>query len=136
MKRLQDISRSLFSIILLSGGIANTIIVLTNPDLYSGFADLSLLPLYQQLWVNLIIPNLQFMIGLVVMLEWLIAVLLLGKRFAVKLGSVIGGVFMVLLIPFWWSGAGILNLVFALILFWLATSEYPSSVLALLNVGE
>ena len=136
MKRLQDISRSLFSIILLSGGIANTIIVLTNPDLYSGFADLSLLPLYQQLWVNLIIPNLQFMIGLVVMLEWLIAVLLLGKRFAVKLGAFLGGVFMVLLTPFWWSGGGAINLAFALILFWLTTSEYPSSVLELLNGVE
>jgi hypothetical protein len=35
---------------------------------------------------------------------------------------------MLLLVPFWWSGGSLLNLVFASRLFWQARSEYPTAV--------
>lgn len=127
MKRYKNIFRIAFAIIFLLGAIANAVILFLKPDAYSGFAELSFIPLYQLLWTQLVFPNIHLFVGLTVVLELTFASLLLAKGMAVRIGFFLAAAFMLFLIPFWWSGGSLLNLAFALVLLWLSTSSYPLS---------
>jgi len=133
MKKWNEIGRLGFAVIFLVGAVVNAVIVTSNPGIYSAFADLSFFPVYRRLWSSLVIPYIQFMVGLVVLFETIIALLLLLKGQAVRVGLLIGGIFMMFLFPFWWAGGSLLNLVFAALLVRLSTFSYPSSVIALLR---
>jgi len=133
MKRYKNIFRFTFAIIFLLGAIANAIILFLNPDAYSGFAELSFIPLYRLLWAHLVFPSIHLFVVLTVVLELTFAFLLLAKDTAVHIGLLLAAAFMLFLFPFWWSGGSLLNLAFALILLWLSTSSYPISVKELLN---
>ena len=111
MKRPQDILRCCFAVMFGLGAMANAIMAWTNPDLYRGFADLSLLSAYREVWQEHAFPNIRIMIGLVVVFEATVCALLLSRGKAVVLGAALGAAFMVFLIPFWWAGAGLVNLV-------------------------
>jgi hypothetical protein len=128
MKRPQDVTRIVLAMMLGLGGVANSIMVMTNPALYQHFADLSLFGFYVTLWSEIVLPNLQLMIGLVVAVELGAAILLLRKGILVKLGAIIGVGFMAMLVPFWWSGFGLMNLGLAGIFVWILFSEYPTSI--------
>ena len=133
MKRTKDIVRFAFAIIFLLGAIANAIILLLKPDAYSGFAELSFVPLYRLLWASLVFPNIHLFVGFVVILELVFAALLLAKGLAVRIGLLLAASFMLFLIPFWWSGSSLINLAFALILLWLSSSRSPLSLKELLS---
>jgi hypothetical protein len=65
---------------------------------------------------------------MVVVFEMALAFGLLYKGPIVRGTLSLAGIFMLLLVPFWWSGGSLLNLVFASMLFWQAQSEYPTAV--------
>ena len=133
MKQTKNILRFAFAIIFLMGAIANAIILLLKPDAYSGFAELSFFPLYRLLWAQLVFPNIHLFVGFVVILELVFTVLLIAKGVVVRIGLLLAASFMLFLIPFWWSGSSLINLVFALILLWLCSSCYPLSMKELLH---
>ena len=128
MKQTKNILRFAFAIIFLMGAIANAIILLLKPDAYSGFAELSFFPLYRLLWAQLVFPNIHLFVGFVVILELVFTVFLIAKGVVVRIGLLLAASFMLFLIPFWWSGSSLINLVFALILLWLSCSCYPLSM--------
>ena len=133
MKQYKNIFRFTFAIIFLVGAIANAVILILNPDVYSGFAELSFIRLYRLLWEQLVFPSIHLFVVLTVVLELTFVFLLLAKDTAVHIGLLLAAAFMLFLFPFWWSGGSLLNLAFALILLWLSTSSYPISVKELLN---
>jgi hypothetical protein len=133
MNRRYEIGRIVFAILFLLGAIANSLILLANPNIYSGFADLSILTFYHQAWLKFVIPNLSIFISLVVMLELAFGLLLIGKGISVRMGLLLAALFMLFLVPFWWSGGALLNLAFSLILLWLSRAHYPVSVFQMLK---
>ncbi|MBN2554647.1 MAG: hypothetical protein JXA97_01805 [Anaerolineales bacterium] len=125
MKPYHEIGRIVFAVIFLLGSIANSIILVTNPGLYHGFADLSILPFYREAWTRFVIPHPVFFVGLIILFELGLAFSLLYKGLYVRLGLLLAAIFMLFLVPFWWSGGGLLNLIFAVLLLWLARYSYP-----------
>jgi len=135
MKSWYEIGRVSFAFIFLMGAIANLVIVINNPEIYSGFADYSILAVYHSLWANLVMPNLQLLIASVAFFELILSILLLTRALFVKIGLYLGAAFMLFLFPFWWSGGAIINLVFAVFLLKLASRNYPRSLLNMLFRG-
>lgn len=133
MKKWNEPGRLGFALVFLAGGVVNALIVTGNPDLYTGFADFSFLPVYRQLWVSFVIPRVQCLVFLVALFEIMVALLLLLKGQAVRVGLYLGGIFMLFLFPFWWAGGSLINLVFAALLFTLSRFSYPLSAIALLK---
>ena len=133
MNRRYEIGRIVFAILFVLGAIANAVILLTNPSMYSGFADLSILPFYHQAWLKYVIPDLSIFISLVVILELAFGLLLLGRGLSVRLGLLLAAFFMLFLVPFWWSGGALLNLIFSFVLLRLSRANYPVSVFHMLK---
>jgi len=127
MKPYRESGRIVFAVIFLLGAIANSIILMTNPGMYLGFADLSIFPFYREAWTRFVIPHLVFFVGLILLFELGLVCSLLYKGLVVRLGLSLAAIFMLSLVPFWWAGGGLLNLVFALVLLWLARFAYPVS---------
>jgi hypothetical protein len=136
MSNWSEIGRIVFAIIFLLGAIANIVIVISTPEMYSGFADLSILSVYHSLWSRIVMPNLQFFIVSIAVFEFLIAILLLTRMLYVRIGMYLGIIFMLFLFPFWWSGGSIINLVFAFLLLLLAFEDYPRSIPNVLLQGS
>lgn len=128
MKRTNEIFRLIFSIIFLLGSITNLFLLLTNPGLYTSFADLSLLETYITTWSDIVVPNINIMILMVAIFEFVLAFLIASKERAVHAGLILAVIFMVFLVPFWWGGGAIINILFIIILLWLVRFEYPLSL--------
>jgi hypothetical protein len=133
VKRKEDFVRTFFAVIFVAGSIANFVISQKNPSLYQGFADLSILPVYREIWLGLVYPRLPVMMGAVILFEATLAFLLLGQGKTVKIGAFLGAAFMMFLIPFWWAGGALLNLIFGILLFWIGSLNYPATILQLLS---
>ena len=125
MKKTPNFARLLFAIIFIMGATANAIMLISIPEMYSEFASDSFLPIYKQLWASAVYPNLGILVGFVILLELTIAVFLLSKGKTVKTGLVLAAIFMLALVPFWWYGASLMNLFFAIVLIWLSRFSYP-----------
>jgi hypothetical protein len=128
MKNHRDIIRFIFAVIFLLGAIANVLILILNPQVYIGFADLSFIPLYRQLWTHFVIPDLFLFVGVTILFELIFAGLLLAGGMDARIGLAVAGIFMLFLFPFWWYGGGVVNLAFAVILFWLSSFSTPVSI--------
>jgi hypothetical protein len=126
--KIRDIVRLIFALIFLLGAIANTTMGLFTPAVYETFADSSLLPLYRNLWETLVYPNIRLFLIPVVLFELALAWLLPKSGSYVKVGLGMTLAFMLLLVPFWWQGGAIANLLLALLLLWLLRYDYPRSI--------
>ena len=133
MNQCHESGRVLFAVIFLLGAIANSMILITNPGMYQGFADLSIIPFYREAWMRYVIPNLPFFVGLTIVFELALSFSLLHKGLYVPLGLLLAAIFMLFLVPFWWSGGGLLNLVFSLLLIWLLGFDYQVPSIQLLK---
>lgn len=133
--RLPDIVRLLFAVIFFLGAIANTAMASFSPSLYEHFADTALLTFYTDLWQDLVYPNIRLFLIPVILLELAIAWLLLQSRMYVKGGLLIALLFDLFLVPFWWQGGGIANLLLALPLAWLLRFHYPLTIQDILRGG-
>jgi len=133
--RIRDIVRLIFALIFLLGAIANTYMGLFTPSVYETFADGSILPLYRNLWNTLVYPWIRLFLIPVVLVELSLAWLLLKSGTYVKVGLGIALAFTLFLVPFWWQGGAVANLLLALPLLWLLRHDYPRSILEILK-GE
>lgn len=130
--RYQDVGRLMFAVAFFIGAVANAVMLLVSPDIYEGFADLSLLGFYTSIWRRLVVPNLTVWVALVVVFEIGVGALLLAADPYARLGLLLAAAFTVLLVPFWWGGGALVNVVLLVLLVWLLRSDYPRSVVALL----
>ena len=128
MKKTPNIFRLLFAIILIMGAVVNAIMLISTPELYSEFASDSFLPIYKQFWTSIVYPNLTIFVGFVILLELTIAIFLCSKGKTVKTGLLLAAIFMLALVPFWWFGASLLNLAFAVVFIWLSHYSYPTNM--------
>ncbi|MFB6290949.1 MAG: hypothetical protein ABEJ25_04390 [Candidatus Bipolaricaulia bacterium] len=95
-----DLARKLFGAIYLIGAAANLIMIMFQPDIYGSFANLALIPFYQNAWNSLVIPNLYVFVSLTIAFEiGLGALFLFGRRF-LGLAYLISLGFNIGLIPF------------------------------------
>ena len=109
--------------------MANVTLILTQPEMYAHFADMAIVPLYRNLWQSLVVPYLGFWLALVILFELTTGLLILSKGGWVKVGPVGAILFFLFLVPFWWQGGAILNLVFAVILALCLRYGYEASLL-------
>ncbi|MFN2290773.1 MAG: hypothetical protein ACK2UC_06260 [Anaerolineae bacterium] len=123
-----DITRLAFAIIFLLGAVANAAIGIFAPSTYETFADASILSLYEELWTTIVYPQMRLFLLLVVALELSMAWLLLVSGVRVKAGLILALGFVLGLIPFWWQGGAVINLLLALPLLWLLRYDYPRSI--------
>jgi hypothetical protein len=126
--RMIDVLRLAFAIIFLLGAIANTYMGLATPSVYETFADDSIVPLYRNVWDTLVYPRIQLCLVPVVLIELSIAWLLLKSGTHVKVGLGIALAFLLFVVPFWWQGGAVVNLLLALVLLWLLRHDYPGSI--------
>jgi hypothetical protein len=90
---------------------------------------------HTDLWQDLVYPNIRLFLVPVILLELAIAWLLLHSKNYVKFGLVVALLFDLFLVPFWWQGVAISNLVLALPLAWLLRFPYPLTIMAILRGG-
>jgi len=134
--RLQDVGRLLFAAAFFVGAVANTMMLLTSPQIYEGFADLSLLGFYRTLWRRLIVPNLGVWVALVIVFEIGVGALLLAPDPYARVGLILAAAFTLFLVPFWWGGGALVNVVLFALLLWLLGFDYADSAVSLLLGGR
>jgi len=123
------------SVAFFAGAGANLIMLLVAPEIYKGFADLSFLPLYQSLWRRVVVPHLSVWVALLVAFEVGLGVLLLSPDPYARLGLISASVFTVFLVPFWWGGGALINVLLFGLMVWLLRFSYPEPVLSLIFGG-
>jgi hypothetical protein len=133
--RLPDIIRLALVAIFALGALANITMALFTPSVYETFADMAFFSVYTDLWQDLVYPNIRLFLVPVILLELTIAWLLLQSRGYVKIGLLVALLFDLFLVPFWWQGVAISNLVLALPLAWLLRFNYPLAIPAILAGG-
>jgi hypothetical protein len=131
--RIAHIARIVFGIVLLAGSATNAFLALTQPEVYTSFADTAILPLYRDLWGSLVVPYLRFWLLLVVAFELTTGILILSKRVWVKVGLVGAILFFLFLVPFWWEGGALINIAFAVIVALLLRYDYDASIIDLIR---
>lgn len=129
MPKLSQLFCWIFAGFFLVGALANAVMLFASPEIYRDFGAVSFLLLYKRLWQDVIDPYIQVFVSLVIVFELALAILLVGKNGWVKIGLSPGTVFMLFLVPFWWFGGSLINLVFAAILLWLTRFSYPDSLM-------
>ncbi len=133
MQKPANIVRVIFGLVMVAGAVANTFMTLTQPEIYASFADMSLIPLYRNLWYSLVVPYLEFWLALVIVFELTVGILILSKGPAVKVGLVGAILFFLFLVPFWWQGGSLLNIVFAVILALLLRYDHDASLIDMIR---
>ena len=131
--KIANVVRIIFGFVLLAGAVTNAFLALTQPEIYTSFADTAIVPVYRELWQSLVMPYLGFWLGLTVLFELTMGILLLSKGVWVKGGLVAAILFFLLLVPFWWEGGAGINIVFAVIVVLLLRYDYDASVIDLIR---
>ncbi len=130
--RFENVARLLFVLAFFVGAVANTVMLLTAPEIYKGFADLSFLRFYRSLWRRLVVPRLGIWVTLVIAFELALGALLLAPDPYAHLGLILAAAFALFLVPFWWGGGALINVVLLALLIWLLRFDYPEGVLSIL----
>ncbi len=78
-------------------------------------------------------PYLTACLALVIVFKDSISILILSKAKLVKFGLAGGIAFNLILIPFWWSGWSLINLLLVLVQLLLLKEEYEYSIIAFLK---
>jgi len=126
--RYQDVLRLVLAVMFFLGAVANTIMLITAPDIYEGFADLAFLAFYRTLWRGVVLPRLGLFLALVIIFEIIVGVLLLSRGPYAQLGLIFAAAYAAFLVPFWWGGGGLINIVLFLLMLWLLRFGYSESV--------
>jgi hypothetical protein len=133
--RARNIARTVFAILFILGAVANGAMGLLARSVYEGFADLAILPLYRDLWAKVVYPNIGVLLVALILAELLMAWLLLGSGAPVKVGLILALAFTLGLVPFWWQGGAVANILLALVLVWLLRGDYPRSIPEIVRGG-
>jgi len=75
--------RLLWGVAFLISSAVNLVMTLPNPELYGEFADLTFLPWYRSLLLSVAVPHAELVSALVVLFEFITALMLLSKGKAV-----------------------------------------------------
>lgn len=130
--RYQDVIRLLLAVAFFVGAAANAVMILTAPDIYEGFADLSFLRFYRTLWRGVVLPRLGLFLALVIIFEVIVGVLLLSRGPYAQLGLILAAGYAAFLVPFWWGGGGLINIALFFLILWLLRFSYGESISSLL----
>jgi uncharacterized membrane protein YphA (DoxX/SURF4 family) len=123
-----NIGRILWGLVFVGSGVFNTTVMLPNPGFYRDFADLTFLPFYRSLLLQVALPNATLISALVVVFELAVGVMVLSKGKFVRWGLICSGLWCL----FVWPAMGWYTLVSPLLLIipWLLMRrEYDRSVL-------
>jgi hypothetical protein len=129
---LPNIARLVLALLFLAGGLSHIYLVSARPSIYEGFADLAFWSLYKSLWQDWVLPHLKLWIALLILFEFAVGALLLGSGVYPQIGLALAAAFMIFLIPFWWGGGALANLVLLALVAWLLRFDYAHSILTLL----
>jgi hypothetical protein len=94
-----NVGRLVWAWLFIISSMVNLMVTLPNPELYRDFADLTFLPFYRSLLVNLALPNATLVSALVVILELLAGVLLLSRGKAVRCGLILTAAWILFVTP-------------------------------------
>jgi hypothetical protein len=130
--RYQSVARLLLAAAFFIGAVANAVMLLTSPEIYDGFADLAFLRFYRTLWRRVVLPRLSVWVPLVVAFEVAAGTLLLAPDPYARLGLILAAAFTLFLVPFWWGGGALVNVLILALILWLMRFEYANSIVAFL----
>jgi hypothetical protein len=103
---------------LLGGPLIHGYLMTQHRELYAAVDDTAW-PLYQFLWSTVVLPNLSPLVFLLVLMEIAAGFLMLSSQLSrARLGQLMGLLFNLVLVPFWFS-YGIPNLLLVALHFWL-----------------
>jgi hypothetical protein len=130
--RYQDVLRLVLAVAFFAGAGVNAYLALGVPEVYEEFADFSFLRVYRSLWRGMVLPRLRLWIALVILFEVAVGALLLSAGPYARLGLILAALYTAFLVPFWWGGGGVVNIVLFLFMLWLLRFEYPESIVSLI----
>jgi hypothetical protein len=103
------------------------VLVLRDPHAYDGYAVTALLPVYRWIFRTVVMPHALVFAFAAAAFEITIALLMLSKGRAAKLGLVAGSVFLLAITPL--GRETLPNALLAVVLAYLATKQFPANVL-------
>jgi hypothetical protein len=131
---MRNFVRVLFGLFFIAMAIVNVRVTIHNPDLYEEFIteDSTLLPLYNSLWHDLVVPGLPYFLVLLVVFEIAVGYFMLTRGNVVKWSLLAAAIFTLALVPA--NPYTVFNVFLTLILIWLIVEdEYDSSFLDLIR---
>jgi len=131
--KFSNIIRILMGVIYIFGAATNLRFALTNPQIYEDFAIFAIVPFYQTLWAEIVMPYVTIWILLVAVFEISMGILILSKGKLVKIGLLGVILFNLFLTPFWWSGWALINLSMALVQILLLREKYDATIIELIR---
>jgi len=130
--RYQDIIRLVLAVVFFVGAAVNAYLLLAAPQVYEDFAAFAFLRFYRAMWRERVLPDLELWVVLVIVFEVVVGVLLLAAGPYAQVGLVLAAAYMAFLVPFWWAGGGLVNILLFLLMLWLLRFGYPESIVSLL----
>ncbi len=126
---------TILAVVFFVGAGVNAYLVLGVPEVCEQLADFSFLRLYRSLWRGLVLPRLRLWVALVIVFEVAVGMLLLSADPYATLGLVLAAAYTAFLVPFWWGGGELVNIVLFLVMLWLLRFAYTESIPPLLSGG-
>jgi hypothetical protein len=129
--RAANVGRILWGAFFVGSGVFNAAVTLRNPGFYRDFADLTFLPFYRSLLLQVALPNATLISALVVVFELAVGVMVLSRGRTVRWGLICSGLWCL----FVWPAMGWYTLgspVLLIIPWLLMRREYDRSVLDLI----
>jgi hypothetical protein len=125
---MRNFVRVLFGLFFIAMAIINIRVTIHNPDLYEEFIteDTAIVPVYNSLWHDVIVPALPYFLVLLIAFEVAVGYFMLTRGKAVKWSLVAAAVFTTALVPA--NPYMVNNVVLTGILIWLlAEDDYDRS---------
>lgn len=120
---MRNFIRVLFGLFFIAMAIVNIRVTINNPDLYEEFItdDTALLPVYNSVWHDVIVPALPYFLVLLVLFELAVGCFMLTQGKPVKWSLLAAAAFTAVLIPA--NIYTLANIILTVILVWLLLDE-------------
>ena len=124
-----NVGRTAWGLFFVASSIVNLVVTLPNPGFYEVFADLTFIPFYRWLLLNIALPNAYLISALVVIYEFTVGLLTLGRGKAVKWGLIGTGLWLLFVCPSmgWYT---VFSPILLVIPGWMLRYDYPANSLA------
>lgn len=110
------------------GACVNAAFAFTQPEIYKTFGGMAILPFYSRLWSQIVFPHIQIWVAGVALFELTCGVVMTLQGKKARFALLASGLFMFGLIPFWWGGAALMNLLLGMGMFWIASTDLEQTV--------
>jgi hypothetical protein len=94
-----NVGRVLWGVFFVGSSVFNAAVTLPNPGFYRDFADLTFLPFYRSLLLQVALPNATLISALVVVFEFAVGVMILSTARAVRWGLICSGLWCLFVWP-------------------------------------